>query len=153
MSGFGMKSWLLVGALLLTTAGLAYDRYAHALASVPPQAVAAAVEGGSVRVLGRVRAGSIESNGDALGFVLEDGGGAVRVAYRGPDRETVRELKRLLVSGRRLADGGIEADTVGIAAHYGFVAAAYGLAFALLLGFAWVQERAARALEQALEQP
>lgn len=153
MSGFGTKSWLLVGALLLAATALAYDRYAHALASVPPQAVAAMAEGGGVRVQGRVRVGSLRPSGDALSFVLEDGGGAVRVAYRGPDKDTVRELKRLLVSGRRQADGGLAADEVGIVAHYGFVAAAYGLAFALLLGFAWAQERAARALEKELEQP
>ncbi len=153
MNGFGAKSWLLAGAMLLAAAGFAYDRYAHALASVPPAAVAAAAEGGSVRVLGRVRAGSVRAEGDALSFVLEGSGGAVRVAYRGPDKEAVRELKNLLVSGRRVADGGLAADAVAIAANYGFVAAAYGLGFGLLLVFAWTQERAARALEKELEQP
>ncbi|MDP2265629.1 MAG: cytochrome c maturation protein CcmE [Thiobacillus sp.] len=153
MNGFSTKNWLLVGVLLLLAAGFAYNRYAHTLASVPPQALASIAEGGSVRVLGRVRAGSIQPEGDTLNFVVEGEGGFVQVAYRGPDKETVRELKNLLVSGRRLPGGGMAADTVSIAANYGFVAAAYGLALGLLLAFAWVQERAAGALQKKLESP
>lgn len=153
MTGFSTKNWLLVGVLLLAATGFAYNRYVDALASVPPQAFATIAEGGSVRVLGRVRAGSVMPEGDTLNFVVEGEGGFVQVAYRGPDKEAVRELKNLLVSGRRLPDGGMAADAVGIAANYGFVTAAYVLALGLLLVFAWMQERAASTLEKELERP
>lgn len=152
MTGFRAINWLVVALLMLAVAGFAYDRYLRDVAAVPPQAFAAMAEGASVRVMGRVQAGSVKPEGDALSFVLEEGGASIRVVYRGPDQDMARELKTLLVSGRRLPDGSMAADGMAIAANYGYITAAYGLAIGLLFAFAWAQERAVRGMEKRLEQ-
>lgn len=150
MSGFKTRNWLTVAILMLAVVGFAYDRYLCAVASVPPQAFAAMAEGASARVLGRVQAGSVKLEAGNLSFVLEDGGASVQISYRGPDQDMVRELKTLLVFGKRLPDGSMAAGGVSIAANYGFITAAYGLGIGLLLVFAWVQERAVRTMEKRL---
>lgn len=152
MTGFRTRNWLAVAVMMLAVIGFAYDRYLCAVASVPPQVFATMAEGASVRVLGRVQAGSVKREGDNLRFVLEDGGAAIQVSYRGPDQDMVRELKTLLVFGKRLPDGSMEAGGVSIAANYDFITAAYVLGIGLLLAFAWVQERAVRIMERRLEQ-
>lgn len=153
MTGFKARNWLAVAILMMAVVGFAYDRYLCAAASVPPQTFAAMAEDDSVRVLGRVQAGSVKLEGETLSFALEEGGTSIQVAYRGPDKDMVRELKALLVFGKRLPDGSMAAGGVSSAANYSFIAAAYGLALGLLLLFAWMQERAVRIMEKRLEQP
>lgn len=141
--------WLAVISLA-AVALLAWQRYQRDVASVAPAAFNTLASGQSARVVGRVQAGSLQRAAEGASFVLEENGAVVPVTYRGPDSDTLRELKTVLVTGRREADGRMAASEVSIAANYGYITAAYGLVIGLLLGFAWRLERAAGKLEKRL---
>jgi len=141
--------WLAV-SLLAAVALLAWQRYQRDVASVAPAAFNGLASGQSARVAGRVQAGSLQRAAEGASFVLEENGATVPVTYRGSDNDTLRELKTVLVTGRREADGRMAASEVSIAANYGYITAAYGLVIGLLLGVAWRLERAAGKLEKRL---
>jgi cytochrome c-type biogenesis protein CcmE len=133
--------WLVVVSMLGMVAALGYQRYRDDVAHLAPADLAAVEAGRSLRVLGRIKAGSlVASGGEKASFVLEGDGTQVRVMYHGPDLDTLRELKTVLVSGVRQPDGGVLAGQVTIAPNYGYIAAAYALVTVTLLLFAFATE-------------
>lgn len=144
--------WLLVLLALGVVAGLAWQRYLDEVAYLEPGGIASLTQAGNIRVLGRVKAGSFSKSGTSEArFVLEGGGGEVQVLYRGPDVDTLRELKTILARGVRQADGSLLADLVTIAPNYGFIAGAFGSAALILLLFAFVVEYQVRRMEKELQ--
>lgn len=134
--------WLVVLLVLGAVAALAYQRYQRDVAHIAPEAYAAIESGKSARILGRVQAGSLKNvvAGKGAEFVLEAGSVQVKVVYQGPDTDTLRELKTLLVQGVRQPDGTFMASQASIAPNYDYIALAFGLVAALLGVFAFVLE-------------
>lgn len=144
--------WLLVLLALGVVAALAWQRYLNEVAYLAPHEFATVAQAQNVRVLGRVRAGSFQKFGAMEArFVLEEQGAAVSVIYRGPDMDTLRELKTILARGAKQADGSLLADQVSIAPNYDYIAGAYGVAGLILLLFAFVVERQVRRMEKELQ--
>jgi cytochrome c-type biogenesis protein CcmE len=99
----GMLRWVLVLALLGVVTVLAFQRYQNEVASLTPLEFSQAATDLPVRVLGRVQAGSLKMSAAEARFALEGQGAVVSVVYRGPDKDTLRELKPSL--RRRQTDG------------------------------------------------
>jgi cytochrome c-type biogenesis protein CcmE len=132
--------WLLVLLVLGAVAAFAFQRYQRDVAHIAPAAFAAAESGKSLRILGRVQAGSLKNVVANKGaeFILEGGGAQVRVVYQGPDTDTLRELKTLLVQGVRQADGTLLASQASIDPNYDFIALAFGVVATILGVFGFV---------------
>ena len=146
----GKLRWLLVTLLLGGAVMLALQRYQKEVASLDPAEFSNAAAAQPLRVLGRVQAGSLKfAEGEAL-FILEGQGGQASVLYRGPDLDTLRELKTILAHGVKQADGSLHADTVSIAPNYAYIAGAYGSAGTILLLFALLVEMRLRRMEKEL---
>jgi cytochrome c-type biogenesis protein CcmE len=146
----GLLRWLLVALVLGSVMALAFQRYRNDVASLTPAEYGAAAAS-PVRVLGRVQAGSLNiANGEAH-FILESDSAQVSVLYRGPDLDTLRELKTILARGEKQADGNLHADVVTIAPNYAFIAGAYGAAGTILLLFAFLVEARLRRMEKELQ--
>lgn len=147
----GTYRWLLVVLLLGAVTMLAFQRYQKEVASVAPSEFDAAAVMQPVRVLGRIRAGSLNIvAADEAHFVLESEGAQVSVLYHGPDLDTLRELKTILAHGEKQADGSLRADAVSITPNYGFIIGAYGMAGVILLLFAFLVEARLRRMEKEL---
>lgn len=147
----GVLRWLLVALVLGTVLMLAFQRYQNDVASLAPAEFGAAAVLQPLRVLGRVQAGSLKiANGEAH-FILESDSAQVSVLYRGPDLDTLRELKTILARGEKQADGSLHADAVTIAPNYAFIAGAYGAAGTILLLFAFLVEARLRRMEKELQ--
>lgn len=143
--------WLLVLLALGVVLALAWQRYLNEVAYLAPREFATAAQARDVRVLGRVRVGSFQKSGATEArFVLEEQGAAVSVIYRGPDMDTLRELKTILARGVKQADGSLLANQVSIAPNYDYIAGAYGAAGLILLLFAFMVERQVRRMEKEL---
>lgn len=144
--------WLLVFVALGVVIALAWQRYQQEVAYLVPREFAMVAQSQETRVLGRVRAGSFSKSGaNEARFVLEQEGAAVNVIYRGPDMDTLRELKTILARGVKQADGSLLASQVSIAPNYDYIAGAYGMAGLILLLFAFVVERQVRRMERELK--
>ncbi len=125
--------WIITLLALSLAAGAGWSRYQQ---QVAPQSVSGfdgAAAGTPVRLLGRIAGGSLQGDAAALRFDLELEGRRIPVRYVGPDRDSVRELKTMLVGGVRQLDGSLTADSIGIRPNYGYVAAGFGLVLAVLL--------------------
>jgi cytochrome c-type biogenesis protein CcmE len=146
----GMRRWLLVVLLLGSVTALAFLRYQNEVASVAPREFRAAAVGQTLRVLGRVQAGSLQIIAGQAHFLLENDGAQVRVLYRGPDLDTLRELKTILASGEKLTDGSLRAAAISITPNYAFIVAAFASAGTILLLFALLVEIRLRRLEREL---
>jgi len=86
----------LAGALVYTSFSAASD------AVDPTQLLASADSGRTYQLSGKVAAGSVNRNGDHLGFVMRDRdgrGGAVRVRYDGTIPDPFREGREVIVTG------------------------------------------------------
>jgi len=125
--------WVLALLALLAAAGAGWNRYQQQVAPQSAAGFESAATGSPIRLLGRIGGGSLHSDATAMSFVLEIEGRRVPVRYVGPDRDSVRELKTMLVGGKRQADGSLAADFVGINPKYGYVAAGFGLVLCVLL--------------------
>lgn len=143
--------WLLVLVLLGAVVALAFQRYRNEVASLAPAEFGAAAVSQPLRVLGRVQAGSLKIAAGEARFVLEGQGAQVSVSYRGPDLDTLRELKTILARGEKQADGGLRADVVSIAPNYAFIVGAYGSVGLILLLFAFMVEARLRRMEKELK--
>ncbi len=147
-----VSRWLLVALLLGTVAILAFQRYQNEVASVAPSEFGAAAVSQPLRVLGRVQAGSLKKiAADEARFILESDGAQVSVLYRGPDLDTLRELKTILAHGEKQADGSLRADAISITPNYSFIVGAYGMAGVILLLFAFLVEARLRRMERELQ--
>lgn len=146
-----MRRWLLVSLLLGAVVALAFQRYQNEVASLSPAEFRATAAAQPLRVLGRVRAGSLKIALGEARFVLEGQNGEVSVSYRGPDLDTLRELKTILARGEKQADGGLRAEVVSIAPNYAFIVGAYGSVALILLLFAFVVEARLRRMEKELK--
>jgi cytochrome c-type biogenesis protein CcmE len=125
--------WGLALAALLAAVNAGWQRYQEQVAPIALSAYAQQSAGTQVRLLGRVSGGSLKAEAGALLFVLDIDGQKVPVRYTGKDGDSVRELKTMLVGGKRQADGSLAADFVGINPKYGYVAAGFGLVLCVLL--------------------
>lgn len=142
--------WLVVVLMLGVVVALAFQRYQNEVAYLVPAELGKVAEAQTVRVLGRVQAGSFKPAAAEAHFVLEGQGAVVNVIYRGPDVDTLRELKTILARGVKQADGSLLADQVSIAPNYDYIAGAYGAAGLILLAFAFLVERRVRRMQSAL---
>lgn len=146
----GVMRWLLVAVLLGSAVLLSVQRYVNEVASQDPAEFSTAAASQPWRVLGRVQAGSLKMATGEASFILEGQGAQVSVLYRGPDLDTLRELKTILAHGEKQADGSLLADTVSIAPNYAYIAGAYGAAGTILLLFALLVELRLRRMEKEL---
>jgi cytochrome c-type biogenesis protein CcmE len=144
----GISRWLLVALLLGAVTALAFQRYQNEVSSLTPNEFGAVTASQSVRVLGRVQAGSLQITTGEARFILENEGAQVNVLYNGPDLDTLRELKTILIHGEKQADGSLHADVVSITPNYGFIVGAYGVAGVILLLFAFLVEARLRRMEK-----
>lgn len=155
MKGTFLIRWAIVALVLAAVVGLAYQRYARDVASIAPEAYSGVENGKAVRVLGRIRAGSLQNvvAAKSAEFVLEGGNAQVRVLYSGPDTETLRDLKTILASGTRQPDGSFLANQVAISPNYEFITLAFGLIAAILVVFTFVLEWRVSRWRSMLDEP
>lgn len=142
--------WTLALLALLAAVAAGWQRYQSQVAPISVATYPQLAVGSDVRLLGRISGGSLKSEAGSLQFVLDVNGQAVPVVYIGPDRGSVRELKTMLVGGKRQADGSLLADFAGINPQYGYVAAGFGLVLCILLLRTLTLEATLRRLEKEL---
>ena len=140
--------WALALAALLAAVAAGWQRYQSQVAPTPVASYSQLAADSNVRLLGRV--GSLKTEANGLQFLLDVDGQSVPVLYTGPDRDSVRELKTMLVGGKRQADGSLLASSIGIHPHYGYVAAGFGLVLSILLLRTLTLEAQLRRMEREL---
>ncbi len=127
-----MTRWFYLrwGGILLLGAGVAalgLQRYEREVTTVTPEEVVRKQPADSVRVIGRVEAGSLERQGEGrAAFRLAGRSETLTVRYAGAEPENLRELKTLVLIGRW--DPGareLRASEITLIPNYGYVAAAY----------------------------
>ncbi len=106
-----------------------------------------------VRVLGIIEAGSILRTPTELFFDLSKEGGRVRVRYIGEKTDDLRDLKTIVVVGNwDKTENELIGTQIALDPHYGFVAAAYAIAFGALAVFLFTMEREKAALYLQIKQ-
>ena len=96
----------------------------------------------TVRVLGRIEAGSLMKEETGMKFLLSGESEKVPVSYRGEETDSLRELKTLVIVGKWDPSAHkFDAQKVSITPNYGFVTAAYLLSVVPLGLFLFHMER------------
>ena len=96
----------------------------------------------TVRVLGRIEAGSLMKEETGMKFLLSGESEKVPVSYRGEETDSLRELKTLVIVGKWDPSAHkFDAQKVSITPNYGFVTAAYLLSLIPLGLFLFHMER------------
>ncbi len=107
---------------------LGIQRYYRDVTAISPDRLLHDQPTQTVRVLGRVEAGSIvkEGEGGPVAFQLSGQGATVSVRYLGEASENLRDLKTLVMVGKWNPTTHIfEAEKTSLMPNYGFVTAAY----------------------------
>jgi cytochrome c-type biogenesis protein CcmE len=145
--------WVVVIFVGLVIAWFAAQHYDREVKPITPEALLQTQPVGTVRVIGRVQAGSLtitppESRGGPLlaDFELAGEQAHLAVHYDGPEDDNLRELKTLVVVGHLnpgVSPGGrrFEAHEFDLLPNYGFITAAYLLALIPLGLFLFGMER------------
>lgn len=121
---------------------LGVRRYNDEVTAISPEAFLSERPAETVRVIGRVEAGSLVKEGSQTTFLLSGKSEKVPVRYIGEDSESLRELKTLVIQGRwNAADRELEAQKISLTPNYGFVAAAYLITLVPLGLFLFHMER------------
>lgn len=96
----------------------------------------------TVRVLGRIEAGSLAKEEGGMKFLLSGENEKIPVSYRGEETDSLRELKTLVIGGKWDPSAHrFEAQKISITPNYGFVTAAYLLSLVPLGLFLFHMER------------
>ncbi|MEK6684721.1 MAG: cytochrome c maturation protein CcmE [Nitrospirota bacterium] len=147
MRGFYLR-WgglLLVGLWIVAVGVQYYDRDVRPLSL---EQVASNPPAGSVRMLGRIEAGSLVKTAEpaqAL-FSLTENGRRIPVVYNGKDPDNLRELKTVVVVGRwDDVNQRFLAKRIDLIPNYGFITAAYLVMVPMAL-FLFLMERRVRLL-------
>jgi cytochrome c-type biogenesis protein CcmE len=145
--------WVVVIFVGLVIAWFAVQHYDREVKPITPEQVLEMGPVGTVRVIGRVQAGSLRitppvSRGGSLLADFELAGEQERLAvhYDGPEDDNLRELKTLVVVGHLNPVGSpggrrFEAHEFDLLPNYGFITAAYVLALIPLGLFLFGMER------------
>lgn len=141
--------WVVVITVVLIIGWLADQHYEREVRPITPEVLLLNRPVGTVRVIGLVEAGSLTttppaSPGGSLLADFELVGERARVAvhYDGPVDDNLRELKTLVVIGHLAPDGRrFEGHEFDLLPNYGFITAAYLLAFIPLGLFVFGMER------------
>lgn len=151
MKGLYLR-WVAVICVALVIAWLAIQHYDREVRPITPAALLQNRPVGTVRVIGRVQAGSLktaapEAEGGSLlaDFELAGEQAHLAVHYDGPADDNLRELKTLVVIGHLDPAGPdgprFEAHEFDLLPNYGFITAAYLLALIPLGLFLFGMER------------
>jgi len=137
---------ILFVALMITLLGT--QRYYREVATMSPEQLLREQPTGTVRVLGRVQAGSLSTPGQEetslyrVTFYLSGEREGLRVRYIGGIADNLRELKTLVVIGRwDLSTREFEAHEISLLPNYGYVAAAYLIGIVPIGLFLFLMER------------
>jgi cytochrome c-type biogenesis protein CcmE len=145
--------WVAVIFVGLMIAWFADQHYDREVKPITPVQLLEMQPVGTVRVIGRVQAGSLtttppEAHGGSLlaDFELAGEQAHLPVHYDGPEDDNLRELKTLVVVGHLISVGGpdgrrFEAHEFDLLPNYGFITAAYLLALIPLGLFLFSMER------------
>jgi cytochrome c-type biogenesis protein CcmE len=144
--------WVVVICVALVIAWLAAQHYDREVRPITPEALLQSRPVGTVRVIGRVQAGSLKSATPEAGggslladFELAGEQAQLAVHYDGPADDNLRELKTLVVIGHLDSAGSdgprFEAHEFDLLPNYGFITAAYLLALIPLGLFLFGMER------------
>ena len=143
MNGLYIR-WIGALALGILIGLLGARRYVHDVRAISPERLLNEPSAETVRVLGRVEAGSLvkdPSKGEMV-FHLAGEKERLSVRYAGEEPENLRELKTLVIVGRwNRTDGVLEAEKIALIPNYGFVTAAYLVALLPLGFFLFYMER------------
>lgn len=136
---------LVLAGLIIVTLGV--RRYDREVRPISPETVLRSSPSGSVRVMGRVAAGSLSKSEPRPGgtlqaaFSLTSEKGQVSVFYDGEEPDNLRELKTLVVVGEWDPETGrLLAREIDLIPNIGFVIAAYLNLIPLFL-FLFIMER------------
>lgn len=148
MKGLYLR-WVVVVCVALVIGWLAGQHYDREVRPISPEALLQTRPVGTVRVIGRVQAGSLTaappagSGGTMVAdFELTGVRAQVAVHYDGPVDDNLRELKTLVVIGHLGPDGlRFEGHELDLLPNYGFITAAYLLALIPLGLFLFSMER------------
>jgi cytochrome c-type biogenesis protein CcmE len=147
--------WGVLLLLALILVFLTHRNYQQHLASLSPTEVLASNPSGELRVLGLVKGGSLSGNVEA-GEAAFDLGGLeqdLRVIYKGPPPENLRELKQLIVIGTWDSQAQrFLAREFGLVTNYGFVLSAYLIGLLPLAIFLFVMGRKVTLLFDEIKQ-
>lgn len=122
------RRWGIILLLTVIAVSLGIDRYVRDVKTLGPGEIHTAGGSETVRVEGRVEAGTLtmDENGTEAAFELADSDASIPVFYRGEATDTLRELKTLVVVGRWNTDPPrFEAVRLDLTPNYGFILAAY----------------------------
>lgn len=117
---------VLAAGILVALLGI--QRYHKEVTAISPEELLAEKPDRTVRVIGRVEAGSVskEAPENRIEFQLSGEQARVPVRYAGTEPDNLRELKTLVVEGRLdPSTGALQAEKISLVPNYGFVTAAY----------------------------
>ena len=147
MNGFYIRwGFLLLAGLFMTFLGA--QRYYRDVHSLTPEQVMKALPRETVRMLGRVQAGTLRTEAPYEQAVFDLAGeeAPVSVYYQGDAPDNLRELKTLVVIGHwNAAQERFEAHEIDLVPNYGFIIWAY-LTLLPLAIFLFMMEQKVRLL-------
>ncbi len=147
MKGFYAR-WIgliLIGLVIIV---LGTKRYYQEVHSLTPEAVLGDQPEGTVRVTGRVEAGTLAADPDSreADFILAGDRSQIRVHYQGEWPDNLRELKTLVVVGRwNASPHEFEAREIDLIPNTGFIIGAYFVLIPTAL-FLFLMQRKVRLL-------
>jgi len=137
---------LIVGAAIV---GFGVQRYFEEVTTITPKEALQQDPGKTVRVMGTIQGGSLlrEVPLNETSFLLSGEGVELPVRYTGPSSDGLRELKTLVVIGSwDPSNQKLESQDLGLVPNYGFISAAYMVAFIPMIFFLFHMERKVRLL-------
>jgi cytochrome c-type biogenesis protein CcmE len=113
-------------AIGIAIALLGLQRYDREVTAISPEQLLREQPTQTVRVLGRIEAGSLVKEATEQKFLLSGESEKVPVTYRGEETDSLRELKTLVIEGKwDPSSRTLEAQKLSLTPNYGFVTAAY----------------------------
>ncbi len=137
--------WGVILLLLCIIIGLAVVRYYKEVYAMTPEQLMIARPEGVIRVLGRVKAGTLQANAEGATFEISSASGgetSIVVRHQGKPYENLREMKVLVIHG--IWDTGkmeLSAQKFSLVPNFHFVTAAYLLTLIPLGLFLFFMER------------
>lgn len=139
----------------LVIVSLGVQRYNREVATLFPTQVLSQGVAEGVRVLGTVKGGSLirDVSSREIIFSLTHEGKELSVRYTGPPPDGLRELKTIVIVGDwDPSKSEFRSHKIAVVPNYGFISAAYLLAFIPLIFFLFYMERRVRLLYSQIKE-
>lgn len=136
--------WSILIVVFSVIGFLAISRYDREVRTISPKVLLSESPNTEKRLMGMIDAGSLKGGSDGMPFrfSLSSEGAKAPVVFSGDDRESLRDLKTIVVIGRWQADKGVfEAGEIALTPNYGFITSAYVFSLIPLILLVFSMER------------